>query len=82
MQSAEPSFDHCNWCDTTFDRDSVRCPVCYNSGHNRSLWWLVMWCCAVLGTLYVFAFWSICMLVRAVGRDVHPTIAPGEGHAR
>jgi hypothetical protein len=81
MRSAELSFHHCNWCDTAFDRVFVRCPVCHNSGHDRRLRWLVMLCCAVLGTLYVFAFWSICVLVRAVGRDASATIPPGGCYA-
>jgi hypothetical protein len=59
MGSAELSFHHCNGC-----RFFV-CPVCH-SGYNQRLWWLFMVCCAVLGTLYVVSFWSICALVAAV----------------
>jgi hypothetical protein len=69
MLLAESLLHDCNRCGTAFDHNFVKCPVCC-SGHYRRLWWFVMACCAVLGTLYVIAFWSIYALVGAVGRGL------------
>jgi hypothetical protein len=65
MLPAELQLHDCNRCGAAFDHNLAECPVCYGGGHNRRLWWFVMACCAVLGTLYVIAFWSIYALVRA-----------------
>jgi hypothetical protein len=78
MRSVKLSFHSCNWCGTTFDRNFVRCPVCYDNGYNQRLWWSLMVCVAVLGTLCVFAFWSIYALFGAAGRDANPTPPPGD----